>query len=77
MVRRQREKRQNGQKGDKRFEGESAALVKGGQVEQWRYTGLEKSEEEVSVTMRCNGGSHSVIRDTAGGSSRSESCQEL
>ena len=43
MVREQRENIQNGQKGDKMFEGEGGVgvqhLQREGQIVQWRYTG--------------------------------------
>ena len=72
MVRRKREKIQNGQREIRglktRVGGGSAALAEGGQIVQWR--GIQ--------TRRVRGGSHSVTSgDTAGGSSRSESCQVL
>ena len=68
MVRRQRGKRQNGQKEDKRFEGKGGVGVlheqRGGQVEQWKYTGRRSPRRE----SQC----YKQIR-----SSRSESCQEF
>ena len=65
VVRGQREKIQNGQTGDKRFEDEGGAGV------QHQHRGVRL----YSGGIRVRGGSHSVTSgDTVGGSSRNESC---
>ena len=77
VVSTQREKVRSGRKGDKRFEGEGGAGVLHWQRARLNSGGIQAG----GVT----GGSHTVgrcgisrrSRDAAGGSSRSESCQEF